>query len=140
MYTYDLAIPEFKDRAAEAIELLRKILADVPAKAEAVKVTPQHAVFTGGMSRDSLFVLREGNVKYERNGRLLYIYEEGDLIDRSRLTRHVLARPSGGLFTCDLVLFWSFFLARYFLFSLFFRCRLAFRRDWRRRRYNWLRS
>lgn len=80
MYTYDLAIPEFKSTAAEAIDLLQKILEGVPATNEALKVTPDHSLFTGGMKCDSLYVLREGNVKYERNGRLLYIYEEGDLI------------------------------------------------------------
>ena len=80
MYTFDIVIPEFKDAASEAIDLLRKVLEGVPAKNEALKITPKHSLFRGGMKSDSLYVLREGNVKYERNGRLLYIYEEGDLI------------------------------------------------------------
>lgn len=80
MYSLELSTPEFKKMALESSALLETILRDIPAKSESVTVPAADPLFSGGMKADSIYVLSEGNIKYERNGRLLYILEPGDLI------------------------------------------------------------
>jgi len=80
MYSLELDMAEFKKLNFEARDLLSSVFSGIAPKSEAMTIPAQHTLFGGFEEHDSFFILRDGNLKNESRGRLLFIYEEGDLI------------------------------------------------------------
>ncbi len=60
--------------------LLTEILADAPATRESIEIGSDSELFKEPSSEGSLFLLREGTLSYSRDDRVLFLYEEGDLV------------------------------------------------------------
>lgn len=80
MYTLDGMTPGFKELNMESKRLLSEVVSSIPAKTSSLTIHSNSTLFTGPGENRSLFILREGNIKYEKNDRLIFLYEEGDLV------------------------------------------------------------
>lgn len=61
-------------------ELISKILDRVPPLRAGVRLPAEQSLFEGPASRANLYLLKDGNLSYGKGGRVLFTYDEGDLL------------------------------------------------------------
>jgi len=61
-------------------ELVAKILDRVPPLRSGVRLPAEQSLFDGTEGRANLYLLRDGHLSYAKGGRLLFTYDEGDLL------------------------------------------------------------
>lgn len=84
MYTVAEPPPEFDALSQRCKTLLEEILAKLPIQGEPFKLGASKTLFEPGEGRMSLYVLRDGNLAYNLRDRILFYYQEGDLIGVER--------------------------------------------------------
>ncbi len=88
MYTLEFDLPEFKKINSDAKELLASIFSEIIPENKSLKILPDHPLFSRTEEIDSFYILREGNIKNESNGRLLFLSDKGDLVGFEKLMVH----------------------------------------------------
>lgn len=80
MFTFNEATEEFEQFNNRSKNLVADIISDLTPKQEGKKLTAMAGLYDEPESANSLYVLKEGNLKFERDNRLLFVYDEGDLL------------------------------------------------------------
>jgi len=79
MFTFNETQPDFKGINEQAKELLEQIISKIKPKATEVKL-PSNQPFSEFRSEHGIYLLTDGKLKCERAKRLLFVYDEGDLL------------------------------------------------------------
>lgn len=85
MFTFSEATEEFEQFNNRAKNLVAEIVSDMPVKQQGKKLEAMKALYDDPESENCLYVLKEGNLKFERDNRLLFVYDEGDLLGIERM-------------------------------------------------------
>jgi len=84
MYTLNPALNDFETLRKQQAKLVEQIFSQIPAVARAETLAANRRFYEDPGDAAKLFILREGNVRFEREGRLLYFLEAGDLLGVER--------------------------------------------------------
>ncbi len=98
MYSLDVSTEEFRKIDGACRAVLSKLVADVPKKRESFKISSDKSLFAEDPGKEIFYILREGNVRCERDGKLLFVLEAGDMIGFER----ICLNESGIRFGADL--------------------------------------
>jgi CRP/FNR family transcriptional regulator, cyclic AMP receptor protein len=88
MYTSDTPTPEIDALNARSKELISRVLYSIAPTSSGMKLPADAYLFEGACNRAVLYLLRDGNLEYSRNGRTLFSYDEGDLVGLEAIFLH----------------------------------------------------
>ncbi|MCB0339114.1 MAG: cyclic nucleotide-binding domain-containing protein [Bdellovibrionales bacterium] len=85
MYTLNETGPDFDSIREEIEGVVAELLPHLKIKTAGRKFPGEYPFYVGDADKDSIFILREGNLRFERNNRLLCFFEEGDFVAPDRV-------------------------------------------------------
>jgi signal-transduction protein with cAMP-binding, CBS, and nucleotidyltransferase domain len=80
MYTLGESTPELDALNQKCKRLLMELLPNLPLRKSGVRLQGGNSLFADPNHRNNLYVLREGALEYQRDGRHLFFLDEGDLV------------------------------------------------------------
>jgi signal-transduction protein with cAMP-binding, CBS, and nucleotidyltransferase domain len=80
MYTFLTGTPQTEVFLKKARELVAQIQVGIPVKRQNVRLKSNTPLYTGDTDRTHIYILREGTLSYSREGRQLFVFEEGDIV------------------------------------------------------------
>ncbi|RMG44234.1 MAG: cyclic nucleotide-binding domain-containing protein [Candidatus Dadabacteria bacterium] len=80
MYSFVEESRELESIATKCKGLISRLASRIPTETKGLKILAGQQLFVTPDERTKLFLLKEGSLSYKRNGRIIVVFDEGDLI------------------------------------------------------------